>query len=70
MRISANTLLVTLTILGIVFIYLAVNSAKEAGTVWNAASIIFILIASMEFLYAFRILQLMNRIKKINKRKK
>lgn len=68
MRISANTLLVTLFILGIVFVYLAVNSANEAGTIWNAASIIFILIASMEFLYAIRILLLVNRIKKINKK--
>lgn len=70
MRISATTLLIIVCIIGVTFMYLAVNAAKEAGSVWNVASIIFILIASWEFFYMIRILQFIYNVKKMTNHKK
>lgn len=52
--------------MGTLFTYLAIQSAQE--TIWNFATILFMIIATFDFGVAIRMFALNNKIKKIKKK--
>ncbi len=56
------------TLMGILFTYIAINSATE--TVWNFSTILLALVATFDFGVAIRMFVLHSKIKKIAKTKK
>jgi len=56
------------TLMGILFTYIAINSATE--TVWNFSTILLALVATFDFGVAIRMFVLHIKIKKISKTKK
>ena len=52
--------------MGILFTYLAIQSATE--TIWNFATILFMIVATFDFAVAIRMLSLNNKIKKTKKK--
>ncbi|MEK5440405.1 MULTISPECIES: YdiK family protein [unclassified Fredinandcohnia] len=56
------------TLMGILFTYIAINSATE--TVWNFSTILLALVATFDFGVAIRMFVLHSKIKKISKTKK
>lgn len=68
MRFSANTLIFVFTTLGILFVVLAIRSVEN--TIWNFRTIIFMLLATMEFVYAIRLFNFQQKIKNAHNKKK
>ncbi|MEH7381973.1 YdiK family protein [Bacillus sp. JJ1533] len=55
-------------LMGILFTYIAINSAKE--TVWNFSTILLAVVATFDFGVAIRMFALHFKIKKVTKEKK
>ncbi|MCH1627452.1 YdiK family protein [Fredinandcohnia quinoae] len=54
------------SMMGILFTYIAINSAKE--TIWNFSTILIILVATFDFGVAIRMFALHGKIKKMTKK--
>ena len=68
MRVSPNLLITVFIFLGVSFVLLAINSADE--TIWNVTTIVFMLLATMEFMYAFRFYEFQRKMKQKQKQGK
>ena len=68
MKISLNTLIGIFTLLGVIFTILAIKNASE--TVWNITSMIFMILATIEFVYAIRLYLFKRKINQIQNGKK
>lgn len=54
------------SIMGILFTYIAINSARE--TIWNFSTILIMLVATFDFGVAIRMFMLHGKIKKMTKK--
>lgn len=65
MRITARTMALLYFVMGIIFLYAAIQSAEE--TIWNFITILLALIATLDFGAGIRYLRLHYKIKKMKK---
>ncbi|MBP2259042.1 YdiK family protein [Virgibacillus alimentarius] len=67
MRISPRGIAIVYFLMGALFIYIAINSVTD--TVWNTLTIIFTIVATLDFIVGFRYWRMHLYLKKHNKKK-
>ncbi|GGA76225.1 YdiK family protein [Ornithinibacillus halotolerans] len=65
MRVSPKTMAIIYFAMGCLFIYVAIQSAEE--TIWNFITILFALVATLDFGAGIRYMRLHYQLKKIKK---